>query len=80
MGCFWPLYIMFVLKRTRELYLIALKVDAKFEGKLTCTYQRMFESLKFGTFIGFFYPKWKMYNFKIYRAVMCHKNEEWCKI
>ena len=39
MGCFWPKYIMFELKKSKkELYLIALKTDAKFEGKLTCTF------------------------------------------
>ena len=47
---------------------MALKIDAKFEGKLTCAfkndmknlanfYQSMFESLKVRTFIGSFYPK-----------------------
>ena len=47
---------------------MALKIDAKFEGKLTCAFkndmrnlanfhQSMFESLKFGTFIGSFYLK-----------------------
>ena len=53
---------------TDELLLIALQIDAKFKGKLTCTFkndmnnlanfcQSTFESLKYGTFIGFFYPK-----------------------
>ena len=70
---------------------MALKIDAKFEGKLTCAFkndmrnlanfhQSTFESLKIGTFIGSFYPKQKMYELKIYREVMCHENEEWCKI
>ena len=64
-----------------------LNIDAKFEGKLTCDfkndmrnlanfYQSTFESLKIQTFIGSFYPKQKMYEFKIYRGVMCHDNEE----
>ena len=66
---------------------MALKIDAKFEGKLTCAskndmrnlanfHQSTFESLKIGTFIGSFYPKQKMYELKIYRGVMCHDNEE----
>ena len=39
MGCFWPKYIMFELKKnTEELYLMALKIVAKFEGKLSCTF------------------------------------------
>ena len=30
--------------------------------------------------MGFFDPKYKMYELKIYRGVMFHDNEEWCKI
>ena len=37
-------------------------------------------SLKIRTLIGFFCPKLKMHELKIYRGVMCHDNEEWCKI
>ena len=66
---------------------MALKIDAKFEGKLTCAFkndmrnfanfhQSTFKSLKIGTFIGSFYPKQKMYELKIYSGVMCHDNEE----
>ena len=66
---------------------MTLKIDTKFEGKLTCAskndmrnlanfHQSMFESLKIGTFIGSFYPKQKMYELNIYRGVMCHDNEE----
>ena len=47
---------------------MALNIDTKFEGKLTCAFetdmrnlanfhQSMFKSLKIGTFIGLFYPK-----------------------
>ena len=35
-GCLWPKYIIFSLQSTEELCLLALKIDAKFEGKLTC--------------------------------------------
>ena len=56
------------LENTEQLCLMALSVDTKFEGKLTCAskndmrnlanfHQSMFESLKIGTFIGSFYPK-----------------------
>ena len=59
--------------------------------KLTCAFkndmrnlanfhQDMSGRLKIWTFIGSFYPKWKMYELKIYRGFMCHDNEEWCKI
>ena len=50
---------------------MALNLDAKFEGKLTCAlktdmrnlenfHQSMFESLKTWIFIGSFYPKQKL--------------------
>ena len=68
--------------------MIALNIGVKFEWKLTCAFkndmrnlanfhQCKLESLKIGTFIGSFYP---MYGLKIYRGVMCHTNEKWCKI
>ena len=66
---------------------MALNIDATFEGKLTYAFkndmrnlanfhQSMFESLKIGTFMGSFYPKWKIYELKIYRGVLCHDNEK----
>ena len=66
---------------------MALNIDAKFEGKLTCAfkndmrnlakfYQSTFKSLKIWTFVGPFYPKQKMYELKIYRRVMSLDNEE----
>ena len=36
---FWPKYIIFELKEVQELYLMTLKIDSKFEGKLTCTHE-----------------------------------------
>ena len=61
---------------------MALNIDAKFEGRLTCAFrndmrnlakfhQSSFENLQLWTFVGSFYPKQKMYEFKIYRRVMC---------
>ena len=66
---------------------MTLKIDAKFERKLTCSskndmrylanfHQSTLESLKIGTFIGSFYPKWKIYEIKIYKDAMCYENEE----
>ena len=66
---------------------MALNIDAKLDKKLTLAfknemrslanfYKSTSKSLKIWTFIGFFYPKWKMYELKIYRGVMCHENEE----
>ena len=37
-------------------------------------------NLKIETLMWSFYPKYKMYELKIYRGVMCQDNEEWCKI
>ena len=56
---------------------MALNTDAKFEGKITCAikndmrnlanfHQSMFGSLKIETLMGYFYPKQKMYELKIY--------------
>ena len=66
---------------------MALNIDTTFEGKLTCAFkndmrnysnfhQSKFESLKIRSLMGAFYPKWKMYELKIYRGVLCHDNEE----
>ena len=57
---------------------MALKSDAKFEEKLTCGfendmknlanfYQSTFKNLKIRNCIGSFYPKYKIYEPKIYR-------------
>ena len=89
MDCFWPRHIMFELKkRTEESCLIALNSNTKFEQKMTCAFkndmrnlvnfqQSKFESLKIGTLMGSFYPK---YELKICRGIMCHSNEKWWKI
>ena len=37
---------------TEELYLIALKSDSKFEGKLTCAFKRKHEEFGKFLFIG----------------------------
>ena len=66
---------------------MTLQIYAKFEGKMTYApkndmrnvanfHQSMFKSLKIGTFIGSFYPKQKMYEFKIRKQLMGHDNEE----
>ena len=61
-------YNVWAKKSTEELCLMALNIDAKFEGKLNCAFknnmrnlvnfhQSTFESLKSGTLVGSFYPK-----------------------
>ena len=42
-------------------------------------FTRALESLKIGTLMGFFCPKLKTHELKIYWGVMCHENEKWCK-
>ena len=67
---------------------MAMNIDAKFAGKLTCVskndmsnlanfHQSTFKFLKLETFIGSFYPKEKLYELKIYRGlcVMTMKND-----
>ena len=59
---------MFDQNKYRELCMVALNIDATFEGKLTCAFkndvrnlanfhQNMFGSLKSGTLMGSFYSK-----------------------
>ena len=38
------------------------------------------ESLKFGTLMGSFCPNQRKFKIKIYRRVISHDNEEWCKV
>ena len=66
---------------------MTMNIDATFEEKLTCVFkndmrnlanfhQSMFENLKIGTLMGYFYPKQKFYDLEIYRGVLCHDNEK----
>ena len=66
---------------------MTLDSDAKFEEKLTFGlenniknlanfHQSTIVSLKMGTLMGFFCPKLKIFELKIYKGVMCHNNEE----
>ena len=70
---------------------MAMNIDATFERKLTCAFkndlrnlanfhQIIFKSVKIRTLMGSFYPRYKMYELKIYRGVFCLENEEWYKI
>ena len=68
---------------------MTLKSDAEFKEKLIWCLENDMRNLtnflqstwsvKIGTLTGFFCTKEKMYEFKIYRGVMCHDNEEWYK-
>ena len=43
-------------------------------------FTRALETLNIGTLMGFFCPKLKMYELKIYWGAICHDNEERCKV
>ena len=69
-----------------ELFLIALVIDAKFQGKMTRAFksnmrnlanfhQSILRGLKIGILMGYFYSKQKIYELKIYWGVFCHDNE-----
>ena len=67
---------------------MTLDSDPKFEEKLTCGLESNMRNLanfhqstwklglKIGTFMGYFYPKWKMYELEIHRGVKCYGNED----
>ena len=60
---------------------MTLESDTKFKENLTCGLENDMRNLgnfHQSTFIGTF--KGSMYQPKIYRGVMCHDNEEGCKI
>ena len=90
MGCLWPNYIMFELKKyrgvmfdcTQDWYKVWRKTGLCFQ-KLTWgiwqIFTRALESLQIGTLMASFCLRLKMYELKIYRGIMCHENEEWCK-
>ena len=69
---------------------MTLKTDTKFERKLISPFKNVMrkwkiftrapESLETENQMGFFYPKQKMYELKIYMGVICHVNEKRFKI
>ena len=69
---------------------MTLTSDAKFEEKLACGLENEMRNLanfyqstrksQNWDFYGILLSKGEMYELKIYRGVMCHDNEERCKI
>ena len=69
---------------------MTLKNDAKFEGKLACglendmtnlaNFHQSTQKYQSWDYDGILYPQYKMYELKIYQRIMCHGNEERCKI
>ena len=45
MGSFWTKYTMFEIKNTEGLCVMPQKIDAKFEGKLTCVFKNEMRNL-----------------------------------
>ena len=88
MGCFWPKYIVFELRKSIEelrlwhwILVQNLKEKWPVLSKMTLGIEQIFTraslgSLKIGTLMGSFYPKQKMHALKIYRGVLCHDNKE----
>ena len=88
---FWPKYTMLQLKKYRGVMFDCTQDWLKVWKKTGLCFQkvtwgiwqiftRALESLQIRTLMASFCLKLKMYELKIYRGVMCHDNEEWCKI
>ena len=83
-------YIEFQLRRTEELYLMTLKIDAKFEDKLIFCFKKWQELGKIWpehsqvskacNFIYCYCAKYLMFDLKNYGEVLFHDTEGWCKI
>ena len=88
MDGFWSKYVMLELRKYRRVMFDGIEYWCKIWRKTTCAFEndtrkiftRSLKNLKIMVLMGFFYPKKKMHELKIYRGVMCHNNEEWCKI
>ena len=79
------------LKFTEELCVVSMNNDAKLEEELTCHFKIYMRNLtnfepstpktsKICTFMGFSWPKYKMFELKKYTGVMFDGPEDWCKI
>ena len=84
-------YNVWVKKSIGELRLMALDIDATFDGKVTCSFkndmrnlaifhQSILKSLKRWTFMWSFYSKKKVFELKIDRGVLHDGSEEWYAI
>ena len=91
MGFFWTKYIMFELKKSiGEFCLMALNIDATFEGKLTCAFKNDMRNLanfdqntwkcQNWYFHGILLFKVEMHELKIYSGVISNDTNDWWKI
>ena len=79
----WAAFYQIMFNCTQDWYKIWKTTGLCFQ-KLTWgiwqIFTRALESLQIGTLMAYFCLKFKMYEFKTCREVMCHENDEWCKI
>ena len=90
MGCFWPKYIIFGLKKLRRVIFDGTEYWCQIWSKTGLWFQRWHEEFdkfspehskvsKSGLWWDLFIQNRKCYELKIFKAVMCHDNVEWCK-
>ena len=91
MGCFWPKYIMFELKKYRGVMFDGTEDWYKIWRKTDLCFQKWHEEFdkfwpkhskisKICTLMGCFWPKYIMLELKKYKGVMFDCTEDWCKI
>ena len=73
MGYFWPKYIILELKKSiEELYLMVLKIDTKFERKLTCASKNDMRKL-----VSFHQSTWKSQNWELDGILLSKVENVW---
>ena len=90
MGCLWSKYIMFDLRKYKGVMFDSTEYWCKIWRKTDFCFQKWHK--EFGKFspetwksqnLDFdgilLNPKYKIYELKTYRGVVCHDNKEWCK-
>ena len=90
MGFFCPNHIKFRLKSSQDSSLITVTSGAKFKERLTCgficdlknlvSFNSTTQEHEHFTLMGSFCPKYMRFELKIYRGVIYHDTEQWCKI
>ena len=75
----WPKKYKGVLIHDAEVSCKIWRTDSKMTG-IWWIFTKALRNLKIFTFMGYFCPKYIMFELKKYRGVMFYDNEEWCKI
>ena len=79
------------LQFTGELFVMTMKNDAKFEKKLTCQFKidtgnltnvdpSTWKSQKFALLMGYFWPKYIMFELRKYRGALLDGTQDWYKV